>query len=283
MRQSAPVFELNPRIAPVRAVRQAALAQIDHALAGLQRGDDQAIHEARKVCKKLRALLRLIRPYLGRAYRAENRRLRDVGRSLSHGRNAAVLRITATRLFGDNIRYASVLDAIRGRPAPELAVSLTEAKRLLQTQRRRVAEWPLRALAPGGLMVGLLGGYRAARQGYRSAARKPAPVALHEWRKQAKYHGYQWALMRGFLPNEGRSRIRELKRLSDRLGEHHDLTMLAAILARRPGHYGGREAAHIARARITDEQDRKTAAALALGRALFRHKPLDWLAAEAIR
>src|SRR5262250_3558709 len=60
---------------------------------GSPRGSrDEMVHEVRKSLKKLRTLLRLVRPSLGRkTYRQENIALRDIARPLTGVRDAAIL------------------------------------------------------------------------------------------------------------------------------------------------------------------------------------------------
>jgi len=276
-----PPFELDARRAPVRAVRAVALAQLDYARLELERGDADGIHEARKACKKLRALLRLIRPFLGRAYRAENLRLRDVGRSLSAGRDATVIVETAQRLYADATGPLRAVPAALGA-APQGGVSIEEARRLLATERHRIAEWRLANLSAGGLLVGLLAGYRTARARYRDTRRRATPAALHEWRKQAKYHGYQCALIAPLWPGAAGARIRRLKQLSDALGWHHDLVVLAGALRRRGALPGDRDTLWLARRAIAVAQADAVKRALALGKTLFDDKPLAWLSHHAV-
>ena len=60
-----------------------------------------AVHETRKALKRLRALLRLIRPAIGDdAFRHENAQLRDIGLSLSGARDRHVLLETVNKLEG---------------------------------------------------------------------------------------------------------------------------------------------------------------------------------------
>src|ERR1700733_9235541 len=49
---------------------------------------DEAIHDARKSIKKVRATLRLVRGEMGEAYGSENARLRDIAARLSEFRDA---------------------------------------------------------------------------------------------------------------------------------------------------------------------------------------------------
>ena len=63
-----------------------------------QRGLHEAIHDARKNIKRIRALYRLIASDIEDFQKAENARLRDIGRALSHLRDTAVLAETADYL-----------------------------------------------------------------------------------------------------------------------------------------------------------------------------------------
>ena len=71
-------------------------------LTGDHRGArDEAVHEARKSLKKVRAVLRLVRPVVGeKGYRRENTCFRDAGRPLSVARDAQILVQTVEQLIG---------------------------------------------------------------------------------------------------------------------------------------------------------------------------------------
>ncbi len=75
-------------------IRRMALEEIDSAASELskrRRDRDEAIHEARKNIKKVRALLRLVQPEPGDTYYQESSYLRAVGRKLSPFRDAAAV------------------------------------------------------------------------------------------------------------------------------------------------------------------------------------------------
>ena len=82
------------------AFRRIARAQSDKALdevgsAAANPADEDAIHDCRKRCKKLRGLIRLVRPALDQAtYRAANEAFRDAARELSGLRDAQALLAT---------------------------------------------------------------------------------------------------------------------------------------------------------------------------------------------
>src|SRR6266511_1746767 len=107
------------------SVRQCAREQLAGAAERLEcAGEDpvKAVHEARKHLKKTRALLRLVRPALGRkAYRRENDALRDIGLALSGTRDADVRVATAQKLaeHAAGRLPADVFDALREALAAE--------------------------------------------------------------------------------------------------------------------------------------------------------------------
>lgn len=197
-----------------------------------------AVHEARKALKRLRALLRVSRPTIDeRRYRDENRVLRDVGRALSGTRDAQVLLDTLDAL---GARYD---EALRKGTWSRLRASLASATArsdgivgaektgpllgTLSEARSRVATWQLPQNGrPDSLAGGFAAVYQRGRRACRAANSTPSTEALHELRKRAKdlWHGAQ------LLEPIGAPQLKDLKqsahRLSDLLGEDHDLTIL---------------------------------------------------------
>jgi CHAD domain-containing protein len=101
------------------AVRRIAREELESAVEQLGRrrngSYDEAIHEARKSVKKVRALLRLFQMELGGKYRTETRGLREAGRKLSELRDAgAVIEIldTLKKKYPQELRGHKV-DSIR--------------------------------------------------------------------------------------------------------------------------------------------------------------------------
>ena len=115
---------------------------------------DEAVHEARKSVKKIRAVLRLMRPELNGAYATETNRLRTVGRKLSEFRDAVAIVETFDALrkkYRDHLRKHS-LDSIRRR----LVKLRDEAEKKVETRNafgklagtleeaaKEVKTWPL--------------------------------------------------------------------------------------------------------------------------------------------
>ena len=155
-------------------VRRVAREQIESATECLQdntgAADGEKVHEARKAIKKVRALLRLVRPSLGRTYSAENRRLRDAGRKLSKLRDAAAL--------------IEVFDEFQKRAPNSLPRrTLAFIRRNLVLQRQRVEE---RLATPRVKTLGCLA--RAASRGGvvrpRPPVHDPTPLLIFDLEKR---------------------------------------------------------------------------------------------------
>jgi len=149
-------YRLTPGEPVPDEVRRVAHGRIDHAIDELRGNSEssraEAVHEARKDMKKLRALLRLVRGEIGdEVYAEENARFRDTARQLSGVRDADVMILTLADLekrYGElpgaarKLRPALVAHRFRisagsTRPAVQTAIdTLIEA-------RERVDDWPL--------------------------------------------------------------------------------------------------------------------------------------------
>src|SRR5271166_1235559 len=115
---------------------------------------DEAIHEARKSVKKIRAALRLVEDDLPVLFNRENRRLRDTGRKLASFRDAAASIEIFDKVIaglGDHPGKAA-LGSIRRvlkqhkretTQGAGLKAVLDQLVTLLSSAKKRVIEWPL--------------------------------------------------------------------------------------------------------------------------------------------
>lgn len=214
-----------------------------------------AVHQVRKRCKKIRAVLRLARGPLERdhAYATENAWYRDLARQLSTLRDAGVLIETHDALVEDikdpdiDKECAAIrerLTARRQRVATQTADlddSLRTARQTLLDGRGRVADWSRRVRGFKGLEPGFRLTYRRGRRGMHAAYRSLAPEDFHEWRKRVKYHWYACRLLRGVWPGAMEARNDALSRLSVLLGDEHDLSVYRQALESEP-ELGGKSA-----------------------------------------
>lgn len=229
-------------------LRRIASEQIDSAAAATG-GDDphEAVHEVRKACKKLRGLLRLVRPTAPDLYERENAYFRDLARELSDLRDAEAAIETYDALmqrFGGRVDRAE-MGPIRGaltrhrqalaEEIGDLDARLRAAREGLEAAHERLPRWRLASSEAAGERVelfadGLKKTYRRGRKAMAAAYAHPGVDAFHEWRKRAKYLRYHLRLLRPAWPAALKRARSEVKTLGDRLGDEHDLAVLRETL-----------------------------------------------------
>lgn len=268
-----------------KSLRRIGREQIDKAIAEIddpQLDRHEAIHQVRKRCKKLRALTRLVRPALGKAYRRENARFRDIARKLAGVRDEqsmveALERLLATIEDTERTTFAPVLDELRTRRDAAAAEQdpgalLSEARQALEKAHRSVDRWCLdddefRAVRGFGKT------YKRGRKASRRAFKTGIAGDFHEWRKRVKYHSHHVQLLRPLWPRVNKAWRNEGRALADVLGNDHDLALLDSILESE----GERLASHETRQRlqkfIRKEQQRLREVAWAIGQRLYVEKP----------
>jgi CHAD domain-containing protein len=224
-------------------IRRIARGQLDDAVEELEGASDrelgEAVHETRKRLKRLRTCLRLTRPALGEdLYDSENAAFRETGHRLSGARDARVLLETLDKLsdrFGDELSPAAT-DRLRARLEEEhdqAVESLRADGRTvgavlaeLRTARQRTTGWTFdshefEALAPGLRRI-----YGRGRRRMRAAAAEPTTENLHEWRKRVKDLWHASQIVRPAAPKRMKRLAKRAHRLSDLLGDDHDLAVL---------------------------------------------------------
>ncbi len=215
-------------------LRRIAVEEIDGALAALEKSAQPLpprVHEARKAVKKLRGLIRLVRPGFP-AYEAENAALRAAGRTLRQLRDAHAAAETLDRLAA----AAEVQAAAPDRPpAPDSAQereAIAAFRSALGDLRERVPGWRIRGDALDALEAGLEDTFAKAAKTMRKALKKPADDAIHDWRKRAKDHWYQARLLAPVWPELMLPHVAAADRLGEALGDYNDLSVLIRDLAR---------------------------------------------------
>ena len=213
-----------------------------------ERDDDVTVHELRKASKKLRALLRLVRPVFA-DFDRENQALRDIARSMSVLRDATILIASFDRVVDT---YGAQLDrqalgTVRARLTrrrnalvadTDVAGLLAKVRTDLRALERRSHDWKLEADGFDALHGGLRKSYRRARHAMRDARATPTPDRMHDWRKRTKDHWYHARLFEPIWEAPMQAHVAAAHALGDRLGDHHDLTVFLANLAARPDDFG---------------------------------------------
>lgn len=216
-------------------IARVARGRIEHALdellgeTGSSPGD--AVHEARKDMKKLRALLRLVRDELGEeVFKHENACFRDAARELAGVRDADVMleTLAALKLRGGAPELRSALEAHRGRDrAGDRSAAALRVVAVLEDALGRVRDWPLERDSLGAVAGGLERSYRRGRRELRAARSAPSVEGLHEWRKRVKELWYHHTLLRQAWPPVMEAVGDDAHELADALGDDHDLAVLA--------------------------------------------------------
>jgi CHAD domain-containing protein len=249
-------------------------------------GDDVegAVHEVRKNCKKLRGLVRLVRPAMGDAYRTANVTARDAARELASIRDAHALLETCDHLVAarpDDVVDGGLVPVRRelaGRAgAATEAVSdrdqrILDAAELLTNLRDQVDDWPLTEDV-GVLAAGAAKTYKRGRKRWRDSQLSPTDERLHQWRKRVKYTWYHLRLLRDSAPGVLRPLIGQFHDLSDALGDDHDLVVLTEQLQATPLAFGGLDAVERAMQVITPARTELQSAAASLGARLYVEPP----------
>jgi len=243
-------------------------------------GRSIAVHEARKHVKKIRAVLRLLQTDLGKAYVAENRRLREVAHQLASMRDAdaaaATLRALGAhfpRLLG-NSRSDALLKKFRSRQraAAAGAGKLHAAARLLQESAAHTAEQVRGVAGRNAVCEGMVRAYRRARKALAEVHAIPSDSVFHNWRKRVKDHWYHVRLLEG-LNSGAASRARALRRLEKCLGEDHNLVLLRGKILEHPAHFSDAKTMAVVLGCAVRYQQRLRRRALKLGERAFAHKP----------
>ena len=235
-------YRLERGESPKQGVTRVAQGELDLTIGLLETapngdGAGEAVHEARKALKRLRALLRVSRPGLDdRRYQRENVVFRDAGRQLSDARDAQVLVDTLDALqkrFHDELpkgtwsRLHENLVAGADQAQSNGPASFDGVLDVLSQARMRVSEWPLpsqNGRAP--LAEGFDRIYRKGRRALRRAKDEPTAENLHELRKRAKDLWHSAQLLEAMCPGKMQPLAKEAHRLSDLLGDDHDLSVL---------------------------------------------------------
>jgi CHAD domain-containing protein len=231
----------------VRAgILRCAQEQLDRAVRELSEriADDpvDAVHTARKAVKKERSLLRLVRGSMPpKQRRRENAALRAAARELSAARDAEAM-IATLGLLAD--RYAgqvpettfheirAQLERTRDEQRGQLVGSALGARAVqeLGAVRLRAEEWRLRRDSWQAVQDGLARTYTDGRKAFARARSRRTADTLHAWRKRVKDLWYQERLLSAVGGPAVAGQAKEAHRVSDLLGDDHDLAVLRQAL-----------------------------------------------------
>jgi len=233
-----------------KATARIAAEEIETALAELadpQLSMERRIHQARRRCKRIRALLRLTKGALPGDFRTENLWFRDAARLLSGNRDATsvLAAFDGIAASAEPEAFASVARGLR-RQRDELEQA-TDVDGLLSAYlirmhkaAERIPHWRFRAKGFAVVRHGLRCTYKKCRDALGKAHDdEDPPVELfHEWRKQVKYHWFHVKLLEGSWSAVLGEHAVAARDLSEVLGDEHDLSVLLERVGGTPEQFG---------------------------------------------
>jgi CHAD domain-containing protein len=236
------------------------------------------IHRARQRLKRVRSVLRVLRPEVGTRATRSIGRLRDAARLLAGARDADAAAASARSIkaaqaqAGDNAGFDRVVAYLdyEARETHARAVSTDEAIKLLAAAERDLARLPADIDGRALLERAIDKTFRRGRTARRRAEFSLATPDLHRWRKLVKELWHLLRLARKRLPKRAGGLAVRLERLSELLGLDHDHAVLAERLALSPG---GDPALLQQLSLIAKERRALEAEAFALGARIYSDKP----------
>ncbi|WCK68183.1 CHAD domain-containing protein [Agrobacterium tumefaciens] len=252
-------FRIDPNKPFDDEIRRAGLELIEEAITSLRdqpSGRHEAVHDARKRFKRLRALYRLIARAAPDFSREENARFRDIARSLAFAREATALVETVEYLetFAASTTQGKALRSIAAVLRKRRDHAIEHEAGLDEAIAAAIAgcEEARKKLKAVSLPDELKDVTRLVKTGW-AKQRKRARKALadcheqadvehfHELRKAGQAYWMHLGLLRRLWPSAMRAKRADTKRLVDILGHEHDLSILAAFADREPERFGNGE------------------------------------------
>lgn len=236
--------ELDPARPPGREVRRAIRSRLRETIDLLESPhlEDpdvlvEAVHGARRGCKEVRALIRLVDSTTTGPGKDVDRATRDAARVLAPVRDAHVARqlaeSTATitggvdpvhESNGESSNGTVHLAAASGPSGDQDDVDERLRTAVRHLRRALALTAPLgRAAGPGQVHDGLRDSYRRAARAYERARHRPTETRLHEWRTWNKRLWYQVRFLVPVAPSVLAPLADLLDDVGETLGDVHDI------------------------------------------------------------
>ena len=244
-----------------------------------QMATQESLHQLRTTIKRLRALLRLIRPAIPELFDRENARLKAAARRLGFTRDTDVGRETLQTLpVSDSTEKAAVAAALAGfnsshPPSQDLDQSIAGVRMDLQLTRRNLHRWKFRGNERELVETGLRAVYRQGRKRMHIACKQGQDEAFHRWRIRAKNLYYELQFLESVWPNRLHRMISHLAQLQEELGLDHDISVLRSRLQKNPDAFGGTEAIKRVLRCLDNESRKHRCVSIPLGRKIWAEKP----------
>lgn len=228
------------------------------------------VHETRKRCKEIRAILRVGREGLDGDFLEWDAAYGDVARELAAVREADALQGAVRSL------RAATRDPLEWR-------ALTQVSRLLVLDQpsarmdfdRLVNRLPAVSFSmkgTGWFRRGLRRTYRNGRRAFRQARQTPNAELIHQWRKRVKDLWYVTQIVSPVWPELMEAPAKTLHDLSRLLGDHHDVWLLDLHVAHNRSRSTALRVAAVAERRLA-QLEREI---FAKGAVVYADSPRAW-------
>jgi CHAD domain-containing protein len=238
------------------------------------------VHSVRVTIKRLRAMLRLIRPVIPKTvFDREDGRLRRAARRLSLARECDVAKQTLATLSFSKGRERDAVAAVRrglnhdgereaeiNKATRQIEIDLKQTRRKLHRIQISGGEWKM--IEPGLREV-----YRQCRKRMERALRNGNDEAFHKWRIRVKNLYYELQMLQQVWPKRLDKIIAGLKQLQEEIGADHDLVVLKGSMHKTPDAFGGTETVEQVADSLDDKSKKLRQMTEQLGREIFDKTP----------
>lgn len=282
-------YRLRRSESVIQGVRRIAREQLEKDLADIENQEldrHEAVHQIRKRFKKIRGLIRLVRPSFEKTYERENARFRDAARNLSAVRDAQSLIEGFDRLVAELPQesegekpFAEIRRHLLERrnriagEAKDVSTVLESLNRDIHDALERIDDWELKDRGFEAIAGGFENTFDRAKRAMAVAADENASVEdFHEWRKRVKYHWYHCRLLENLWKPLMKARCDEAKHLAELLGADHDYALLDQLLAQNAAEIPQEAEVEAFREILAGAEERIRKEAFLVGQRLFAGK-----------
>ena len=247
---------------------------------GADRAED--LHNVRLAIKRLRAMLRLVQPAIGKGlFRRENAALRNTAHKLAFSRDVTIAQHTLAALSksvsskSDRNAVTVVLSRFEtGAPSrPKVEQVLKSVARDLKQEGTRIGGLEFAADQWETMGPGLKKVYAQCRRRMHAAYAGGSDDAFHKWRIRVKNLYYQLQFLEPIGPKKLGKMISRLKKLQDKIGSDHDLVVVKSLLLKSPEKFGGAEVVERVVACLEQKSRKLRRASKPCGEPFFKEKP----------
>jgi hypothetical protein len=156
---------------------------------------------------------------------------------------------------------------------PDAAAIIRASVVALDNFAKGAGSWPLEADDFSAVEQGFKRTFRAGRKALARARKQPDDENYHAWRKRVKDHWYHIRLLSGFVGKAIGRREKQLERLSEWLGDDHNIAVLRATSSAESRLFGGRRHLNAFLDLLQELQAQLREKALRQGTRLYAPKP----------